>query len=190
LVPREQEKCRSPLAELPIPALGYVLWDDAQFPRGSVRDTLPMCHSPLQHGLRQATHNTLGLGVSLFVWTITIDLSSKGDPTSSISYCQHSSLDHLITQALPLLQSGDTIRRVTHSCLPSILELQSFFLSAIPCCFVPLQCMLHTLLPSYSTVVYYLLDYKVLNCKIRNSLCGLIMSRYTAVNCVTMNYVI
>jgi hypothetical protein len=32
------------------------------FPEAPLRDTLPMCHSPLQHILRQATHNTLGLG--------------------------------------------------------------------------------------------------------------------------------
>jgi hypothetical protein len=29
------------------------------FPEAPLRDTLPMCHSPLRHGLRQATHNTL-----------------------------------------------------------------------------------------------------------------------------------
>jgi hypothetical protein len=32
------------------------------FPEAPLRDTLPMCHSPLRHGLRQATHNTLGFG--------------------------------------------------------------------------------------------------------------------------------
>jgi hypothetical protein len=49
--------------------------------------------------------------VSLFVWTITVGLSGKGDPTSSMNYLWNSSLDHLITQALPLLQNGDTIGR-------------------------------------------------------------------------------
>jgi hypothetical protein len=32
------------------------------FPEAPLRDTLPMCHSPIRHGLRQASHNTLGLG--------------------------------------------------------------------------------------------------------------------------------
>jgi len=45
-----------------MPVYGYILWDVALFPRGSVRDTSLMCLSPLQHRLRQATHNTLGLG--------------------------------------------------------------------------------------------------------------------------------
>jgi hypothetical protein len=31
------------------------------FPEALLRGTLPMCHSPLRHGLRQATHNILGL---------------------------------------------------------------------------------------------------------------------------------
>jgi hypothetical protein len=62
LIPRVREKYMSTLVELPIPAEGYILQNGARFPRGSVRDTSPMCHSPLQHGLRQATHNTLGLG--------------------------------------------------------------------------------------------------------------------------------
>jgi hypothetical protein len=40
----------------------YILWDFVLSHRGSVKDTSPMCHAPLQHGLRRATHNTLGLG--------------------------------------------------------------------------------------------------------------------------------
>jgi hypothetical protein len=32
------------------------------FAEAPLSDTLPMCHSPLQHRLRQATHNTTGLG--------------------------------------------------------------------------------------------------------------------------------
>ena len=52
---------RSTLAESPVPVQGYILRDAANFPRGSVRDTSSTCHSPLQHGLMQAAHNTLGL---------------------------------------------------------------------------------------------------------------------------------
>jgi hypothetical protein len=37
------------------------------FPEAPLRDTLPMCHSPLRHGLRQATHNTLGLCVACLI---------------------------------------------------------------------------------------------------------------------------
>jgi hypothetical protein len=43
-----------------------------------------------------------------FVLVITLDLSGMGGPTSSICYCQHSSWDHVITQAPPLRQSRDT----------------------------------------------------------------------------------
>ena len=46
--------------------------------------------------------------VSLFVWVITLDLSGMGGPTSSIRYRQHSSQDHVTTQAPPLRQSWDT----------------------------------------------------------------------------------
>ena len=42
--------------------------------------------------------------VSLFVWVITLDLSGMGGPTSCICYCQHSSQDHVTTQAPPLHQ--------------------------------------------------------------------------------------
>ena len=42
--------------------------------------------------------------VSLFVLVITLDLSGMGGPTSSICYCQHSSQDHVTTQAPPLHQ--------------------------------------------------------------------------------------
>ena len=45
--------------------------------------------------------------VSLFVWVITLDLSGMGGPTSSIRYYQHSSRDHMTTQAPPLCQSRD-----------------------------------------------------------------------------------
>ena len=48
--------------------------------------------------------------VSLFVWVITFDLSGRGGPTSSICYCQHSSQDHVTTQATPLHQSMDTFK--------------------------------------------------------------------------------
>jgi hypothetical protein len=49
-----------------------------------------------------------GPGYPFFVWVITLDLSGMGGPTSSISYCQHSSRDNLTTQASPLRQSRDT----------------------------------------------------------------------------------
>jgi hypothetical protein len=45
-----------------MPVLGCILRDVARFPGGSIKDTSPMCNSPLRHGFRQATHNTLGLG--------------------------------------------------------------------------------------------------------------------------------
>jgi hypothetical protein len=61
LVPRVWENWQSTLAELPMPVQDYILRDVTLFPRGSVENTSPMCHSPLQHRLRQATHNTLGL---------------------------------------------------------------------------------------------------------------------------------
>jgi hypothetical protein len=32
------------------------------FPEAPLRGTLPMCHSPLRHGLMEATHNTLWMG--------------------------------------------------------------------------------------------------------------------------------
>jgi hypothetical protein len=35
----------------------------------------------------------------------------QGRPYQLLSYCRHSSLDPLTTQALPLLQSGDTVGR-------------------------------------------------------------------------------
>jgi hypothetical protein len=48
---------RAPYASARLHTLGYCLVSQR------LRyDTLPMCHSPLQHGLRQATHNTVGLG--------------------------------------------------------------------------------------------------------------------------------
>ena len=45
--------------------------------------------------------------VSLFVWVITLDLYGMGGPTGSIRYRQHSSQDHVATQAPPLRQSRD-----------------------------------------------------------------------------------
>jgi hypothetical protein len=45
-----------------MPVKGCILRDVAWFPGGSVKDTSPMCHSPLRHGLRQATYNNLALG--------------------------------------------------------------------------------------------------------------------------------
>ena len=62
LVPRVREKegqhWQSPLYQCKATYFGM----SPSFPRGSVRDTSPTCHSPLQHGLRQATHNTSVLG--------------------------------------------------------------------------------------------------------------------------------
>jgi hypothetical protein len=52
----------STLVQLPIPVQGYILWDFAWLPRGSVKNTSPMCHSHLQNGLRKVTYDTLGLG--------------------------------------------------------------------------------------------------------------------------------
>ena len=72
-VPRVWEEYRSTLAELPVPVQGYILWDIAWFPRGSLKDTSPMCHSPLQHRLKQATHNALGLGIWSTVSYLFID---------------------------------------------------------------------------------------------------------------------
>jgi hypothetical protein len=46
-----------------------------------------------------------------FCWIVTLDLSGMGGPTSSIRYCQHSSRDHLTTQAPPLRQSRDAFGR-------------------------------------------------------------------------------
>jgi hypothetical protein len=46
--------------------------------------------------------------VSLFVWVITLDLSGMVGPTSSTCYRQHSSWDHVTTQAPPLRQSRGT----------------------------------------------------------------------------------
>jgi hypothetical protein len=61
---------------------GWQTW----FNRGSVRDTSRMCHAPLQHRLRQATHNTLGLGswstVSYSVYSET-DLPQSGPRLSA-----------------------------------------------------------------------------------------------------------
>jgi hypothetical protein len=44
-----------------------------------------------------------------FCRVITLDLSGMGGPTSSIGYRQHSSWDHVTTQAPPLRQSRDVI---------------------------------------------------------------------------------
>jgi hypothetical protein len=62
---------------------------------------------------------TWGTRVSLFVWVITLDLSGMGDPTSSISYRQHSSRVHVTAQAPPLRQSRDTIEGVAVNSPPS-----------------------------------------------------------------------
>ena len=43
---------------------------------------------------------------------MTLDLSGMGGPTSSIHYCQHSSWDHVTTQAPLLHQSWDTFRGI------------------------------------------------------------------------------
>jgi hypothetical protein len=53
------------------------------------------------------TPNLEGQGIP-FVWVITLYLSDMGGPTSSIRYRQHSSWDHVTTQAPPLRQSRDT----------------------------------------------------------------------------------
>jgi hypothetical protein len=42
-----------------------------------------------------------------FFWIITLDLSGMGGPTRSIRYRQHSSWNHVTTQAPPLRQSRD-----------------------------------------------------------------------------------
>jgi hypothetical protein len=49
-----------------------------------------------------------GPGYPFFVSVITLDLSGMGGPTSSISYRQHSSQDHVTIQFPPLCQSSDT----------------------------------------------------------------------------------
>jgi hypothetical protein len=59
--------------------------------------------------LAQAKPHTWKTRVSLFVWVITLDLSGMGGPTSSIDYRQHSSWDHVTTQAPPLRQIRDTL---------------------------------------------------------------------------------
>jgi hypothetical protein len=51
--------------------------------------------------------------VYLFVRVIILDLSSMGGPTSSIRYRQHSSWDHVTTQAPPLRQIRDNFGEVT-----------------------------------------------------------------------------
>jgi hypothetical protein len=61
LITWTSENKMSTLLELPIPVQGYILWDVTWFPRGSLKNISPMCHSPLQLGLRQATNNTLML---------------------------------------------------------------------------------------------------------------------------------
>jgi hypothetical protein len=72
----EHDRNESTMADFYIPVKYYLLWDVAWSPRGSVKDTSPMCHAPLQHGLRQAIHNTLGLG-SWF--TVSYSLYSEID---------------------------------------------------------------------------------------------------------------
>jgi hypothetical protein len=59
-------------------------------------------------GVVSPTPNTWRTRVSLFVWVITLDLSGMGGSTNSIRYRQHSSWDHVTTQAPPLRQSRDT----------------------------------------------------------------------------------
>jgi hypothetical protein len=48
--------------------------------------------------------------VSLFVGVITLDLSGMGGPTSSIRHSQHSSWDHVTTQAPPLRHVASIFR--------------------------------------------------------------------------------
>jgi hypothetical protein len=55
-----------------------------------------------------AKPSTWRIRISVFVWVITLDLSGMGGPTSSIRDRQHSSWDHVTTQAPPLHQSRDT----------------------------------------------------------------------------------
>jgi hypothetical protein len=66
--------------------IGQQTWSN----RGSIRDTSPMCHAPLRHGLRQAIHNTLGLGswstVSYSVYSET-DLPRSGPQLSATCQC-------------------------------------------------------------------------------------------------------
>jgi len=46
--------------------------------------------------------------VSLFIWVITFDLSGMGGPNSNTRYRQHSSQDHVTSQAPPLRKTRDT----------------------------------------------------------------------------------
>jgi hypothetical protein len=58
--------------------------------------------------------------VSLFVWVITLDLSGMVGPTSSLRYRQHSSWDHVITQAPPLRRSKDIFGGLQLPLLPTM----------------------------------------------------------------------
>ena len=69
--------------------------------------------------------------VSLFVSDITLDLSGMGSPTSSICYRQHSSQDHVTTQAPPLRQSRDTFRGL---CKNLVCKNLVFHFTTDQCC--------------------------------------------------------
>jgi hypothetical protein len=60
-------------------ALQRVSWFAARFSRGYVKDTSPMCHSPPQHELRQATHNTVGVK-HVFITTWFPKINPKHTP--------------------------------------------------------------------------------------------------------------
>jgi hypothetical protein len=68
--------------------------------------------------------------VSLFVWVITLDLSGMGGPTGSKSYRQHSSQDHVTTQAPLLRQSRDTFggsKNYTESKYLSLFDVSDIY---------------------------------------------------------------
>jgi len=54
------------------------------------------------------TPNLEDQGIPFRQGVVTLDLSGMGGPTSSICYCQHSSQDHVTTQAPPLRQIRNT----------------------------------------------------------------------------------
>jgi hypothetical protein len=80
---------------------------------------------PICHQLSPSSLNRFSFFLcSTFVWVITLDLSVMGGPTSSTCYRQHSSWDHVTTQAPPQCQSRDTFRGIgsciiAHICCPA-----------------------------------------------------------------------
>ena len=101
--PTRMGEIGSTLEEPPKPVQGYILWDTAKFPRGSVRDMPPTCLSPLHHRWRQATHNTLVLGscptVSYLFRDRPIAWQVHGYPPHSDVPGSHSNLGILVVTA-------------------------------------------------------------------------------------------